>query len=325
MRLVVTGERHAHHAGNERGVELHLQGIDSARGPHHVERHVLIERLAPGRHEPLVLQQGQLLCEGIPGIDGPPVHAHDAVAGQHSGTCGSCSRQHGIHLGRDEDVDEDGLFLTHSEQAEVFGDINFLLTPVTLDSDHLGVNDVTQHVHPVAFERLVVCAEQDIAVAEAYVLCSLVELHAVTHLRQGVIAVAPCEEYHGVDEECQKEIEQHTAYHHQQALPRGLGAELPGLWRLGHLFLVHRLVNHAGYLHIASERKPSDAVLGVTVFGFIPEQGKPRVEEEIELLHPYFEQAGKEIMPSFVDDDEQGKRHHQLQGTNQECFHCVSL
>ncbi len=48
----------------------------------------------------------------------------------------------------------------------------------------------------------------------------------------GNIGVAPCEKYHGVDEQCQKEIEQYTAYHHQQALPGRLGAELPRLCRL---------------------------------------------------------------------------------------------
>ena len=74
---------------------------------------------------------------------------------------------------------------------------------------------------------------------------------------------------------------------------RRLRAELPRLGRLFHLFGVHRLVYHTRDFAISSQRQPAYAVLRIAMFGLVLEQGKPRVEENIKLLHPYLKEAGK--------------------------------
>ena len=99
---------------------------------------------------------------------------------------------------------------------------------------------------------LVVGSQQDVAIAETYLLCLFIKLKAVRHVTDGYVGFAPSEEYGSIEEERYDEVDQHAAQHDQQALPSGFGAKLPRLHGLFHLLRVHRLVNHARNLHIAS-------------------------------------------------------------------------
>jgi hypothetical protein len=91
-----------------------------------------------------------------------------------------------------------------------------------------------------------------------------------------------------------------------------MGAELPRLGRLFHLFLVHRFVYHARYLHIASQRKPPQTILRITLLGLELQQRLPRVEEETKFLNPYLKQLGKKEMTALVEKNQEGDSEHEL-------------
>jgi hypothetical protein len=78
------------------------------------------------------------------------------------------------------------------------------------------------------------------------------------------------------------------------------------LLRLLHLFGVHRLVYHSGYLDVTAQRQPSYRILRITSLGFELEQGKPRVKEQAEFFYTHLEQPGKKEMPAFMNNNEQG-------------------
>jgi len=57
-------------------------------------------------------------------------------------------------------------------------------------------------------------------------------------------------------------------------------------------------VDHAGDLDITAQGQPSDTIFGVTDLAF--EDRKPGIEEEVELLHPGFEDAGGDEVSEFM-------------------------
>ena len=54
---------------------------------------------------------------------------------------------------------------------------------------------------------------------------------------------------------------------------------------------------------------------------FALKRSEPRGEEEAELFYPYLEEFGKQEMPSFMQQDEQGKTENELKGADKEYFH----
>ena len=134
----------------------------------------------------------------------------------------------------------------------------------------------------------------------------------------------------------ENEVERDAAYHHKQTLPRRLGTEISRLGRLGKLFLVHGFIDHSGYLHIASERKPAYAVFSVAprglfntvliIFHFLFLRlpfgyREPRIEEKIEFLDLYAEYTGHEIMAEFMYYHKKRQCHYKLQGLHQNWCH----
>ena len=87
-----------------------------------------------------------------------------------------------------------------------------------------------------------------------------------------------------VDDEGQQHVHEHTGNHDDEALPGGLGAKLPGLWRLLHLRLVHRLVHHAGNLVVATQREPPDAVFCLIAAAPVVFGQRAQVDGVISLL-----------------------------------------
>ena len=142
-------------------------------------------------------------------------------------------------------------------------------------------------------------------ILEAKGLSLLVVFHTHRHVADGDIAVAPIEQHHRIDKQCQQEIHQHTTDHNQQSLPCRFCTELPGLLRLFHLFRVETLVDHSGNLTIATQWQPSDTILRVTVLGLeLKDASIPftnaKIKEHIEFVYAYSEELGEEEMSSFM-------------------------
>ena len=181
--------------------------------------------------------------------------------------------------------------------------------------------DGAKHVAVHTLEFHGICAQGNIAVAEADRLCHFVVFQSVRHVAQRHVGVAPSEEHHGVNRQGRKEIHKYAAYHDKQPLPRRLGAELPGLYGLLHLFCVHRLVNHARDFHVAAKGQPAEGVGRVALLGLELKEREPRVEEEAEFFYSHLENFGKQEMPAFVQDDEQHEAEDKLQSLDKEYFH----
>ena len=133
---------------------------------------------------------------------------------------------------------------------------------------------VTEHLHLAGRSHLIgkvfrrvefmaVGKKRDIAVLESKLAGFLAIFHTLRSVFERNIFRAPVESYTDINKYGENEVEGHAAYHHKQTLPRWLGTEIGWLGRLCKLFLVHGFINHSGYLHIASERKPAYAIFGV--------------------------------------------------------------
>ncbi len=156
----------------------------------------------------------------------------------------------------------------------------------------------------VDVDRLATVDRYDaVAVLESESVPRLVEGVAVDHVVVGVVGASPRIQYARVYHYGQQDVHQYAGQHDYKPLPRRLGAELPRLYGLFHLFGVHALVDHAGDLHVAAERQPAHAVLGVSAAEL--EEREPRVEEYVELLHPYAEYASRDEVAELVYEHQQ--------------------
>jgi hypothetical protein len=120
------------------------------------------------------------------------------------------------------------------------------------------------------------------------------------------------EQNHRVYEQCQQEVDQHTANHDEQTLPRRLGTEFPWLLGLFHLFRIETLVNHTGYLTVTTQGNPADTVFRIAFLGFELKQTELPVEENIELLDPYTEELGKEEVTTLMQKHQYREGQYQL-------------
>ncbi len=189
-----------------------------------------------------------------------------------------------------------------------------LLHTITLNGDVARFVDqdrkryILQGVHFVTFDP-----HDLVAVAEALLLHELAGGNAIGHVGQRQVFAAPHEHHHAVDREAEQHVHRNTAHHHDQALPHGLGAELPRLRRLGHallLLLVHALVDHATDLHVAAEGQGTDAIDRVA--DLLLEERIRRVEEEEELLHAHAEELGGQEVAELVQGHQNGQAQQQL-------------
>ena len=167
-------------------------------------------------------------------------------------------------------------------------------------------------------------------VSQSIAFCLVVEHHSLRHILGLNVGFAPNEHDHRVDEEGKKEVHGDATNHHQQALPRGFGAKLPRLGRLGHLFGVETLVNHARNLAVTTQRKPAHAILGIAVLGFETKQtatpfADADIEEDIEFLNPNAEELGKKHVSTLVEQHQQRDCQHKLQRSYYDYFHSYLL
>src|SRR5690606_2781017 len=100
----------------------------------------------------------------------------------------------------------------------------------------------------------------------------------------------------GVNHHSKDHVEHHARYDHDDALPYGLGPELPGFGLLGQLFGIHALVDHPRYLDVATQRRRRYAVVGLA--DLFPEN--PWREAYRKAFHTHAEELSGEKMPQFV-------------------------
>ena len=96
---------------------------------------------------------------------------------------------------------------------QVFRDIDGGFCPVTDDAYFACIGNLAQHITVITFERNTVGRKEDITVLETYRFGSLVEFHTKRGFLYLYILVAPCKKNHGVDEQCQQEVEQYATHH----------------------------------------------------------------------------------------------------------------
>ena len=160
--------------------------------------------------------------------------------------------------------------------------------------------------------------EDDVPVLQAGVLQRLGEGHAVGERVELEVPFTPDEEDEAIDEHAEDEVDGDAPEHDDEALPCGLGPELPRLGWFGHLFLVHALVDHAGNLDVAAEREPTDAVHRFS--DFLLPQGALDVEEEEELLDAGLEEARGDEVSEFVQHNQEREAQEELTGFDED-FH----
>ena len=88
------------------------------------------------------------------------------------------------------------------------------------------IAQITEHRHVVKVSvSLAVHSRDEITVLESEFLGFCVERHAMGDALEWDALFAIYPEEHGVDEECHEEVHQHTAHHHEKALPSWLVLE----------------------------------------------------------------------------------------------------
>ena len=183
--------------------------------------------------------------------------------------------------------------------------------PQHIDLRHAVVEAFHAEV-AVIVERLAVVAKDAVAVLKAEGLEFGVD---VDGMLVGEFGFTPHKQHAGVDDEAEDEVDDDAAQHDDEALPSGLGTELPRLGRLGHLLGVHALVDHACDLDVAAQRQPANAPFRFA--DLLLEQRKPGVHEEIEFFDAGLEGTGGPIVAKFVENHQNGQAQQKLCGFDQ--------
>ena len=254
----------------------------------------------------------------IPRLYAAAVIGEDAVPRPHAGLHGGRRGDDAVHHRRDAGLDERRQRLDHREHVHVARERDRHPLAIAQDIGHGRVGqcpvDAAYTLVAVEAQKLLgVGAQQNVAVAEAELVRLLVELHAVGHVLDRRVGLAPSEENHGVDEEGHDKVDEDAREHDDKALPGGMRAKLPRLRGTLHLVGIHRLVYHAGYLHIAAQRQPAEGIGGLAVLGFELEEREPGIEEETELLYSHLEDLCGQKVSSLMQYDENGETEYQLQ------------
>ena len=152
------------------------------------------------------------------------------------------------------------------------------------------------------------------------------------------------EEDHGVDEQGEEEVDEHTANHDEQALPGGFCAELPGVCLFRQLLV--GFVDHTVDGAVATKGQPAEAVLRTYVFLYLrlcgltlvvfffhflggnllgrqfqqsahpgvigTEDVELGIEEQIELGDAHLEEFCKREVPQFVEQNKQADSQQEL-------------
>ena len=231
--------------------------------------------------------------------------------------------------------------LVHLED-EVLGYVDYGILTVALHRHLVGSDHVLQTLSIGMVKNLAIGFQGDITILEANLMGAVAIHHTLSCVGEFHVFFAHAVSDAGIDDNGQQEVEHHAAQHDEQALPCRLAAELIGLGGLFQCLGIHRFVNHAADGTIATQRQPTDAILGGTprllVFvgviitshchfiamrepfqvlaGFPLGDSEPGIEEKIEFFYPYSEDAGKEVVTKFMYHHQNAQRKNKFKGFN---------
>ena len=229
-----------------------------------------------------------------------------------------------VHQRRSVHIHEGRAHLGQLKQVEPVlghGDAYFL---ARAQNGHLaGIGEVAQQGGGVAFNRISVDADGRVAVAESELFGLFVEGKSVGQVLHGQDVAPPGEHDDGIEHEGREHVHQYTSHHDPETLGDALAAELIWAGGLLELFGVHALVHHAGYLHVATQGNPADAVFRLVVLEIGEQFGEPfvaraeqmelGVEEHVELLHLHAKELGEEEVAALVQNHEQAETTNKLE------------
>ena len=309
------------------GIDVRVEGQGAVRREGQAQFGVgncVSARAGDGEGDRLSGMAAQGFDEGLEVGGGLPVDGEDAVARLESSPFGAGGGHDPVDDGGEVDAERSGslgdVVLAVDEDLAQFGrevEGGHLAVAQDFGRRHLAAEDEVLEVagpgHGLSAE-----GQDDVPVLQAGVLERLGEGHAVGERVELEIPFTPDEEDKAVDQHAENEVDGDASEHDDEALPGGLGPELPRLRRLGHLLLVHALVNHAGDFDIAAEREPADAVHRFP--DFLLPQGALDVEEEEELLDAGLEEARGDEVSEFVEHDQEREAQEELTGFDED-FH----
>ena len=281
-------------------VHGHAEGVDAAVGAAHHQCHGRVPAL------------GQAACQAAEVGVFRAVDQHQAVAAHEPCGRGGRTGQHRVDHHRDAQGAQSAHLLLEHGLRESVGDDDGRPDAGALHL-HAAVA-VEQHALAqvaAGLGHLAVDRQHAVAVLEAYLVHHFAEFEAEVGFAQRHVLLAPREQNHPEYQHGAHEVDHHAGHHYQQALPCRLGAELPGLGGLGEMLGVHRLVDHAGYLDVAAQRQPAEAVFGLAAPEL--EEREPRVEEEVELVDAGLEELGRDEVAELVGDDENRETQDELE------------
>ena len=160
-KVFVNGKQVAEHYGGG----AHLQAVGRGFGC---------------RHD--VLQAAYLVVKLVPRVNIRTADGEQLVALDNACLLRRRAGQHAVDLGGNERTGENRLLLHHREQAHVLGHGKRYFLAVAQNGYRMCVGYGTVHVNLKPVERLLVGAQQYVAVAETYFLGRIVELHTHRHV-----------------------------------------------------------------------------------------------------------------------------------------------
>ena len=246
-------------------------------------------------------------------FDALAVVGDDAVAAGEVGAGVEAAGHHGVDDDGDGEVEHHRVAEDVADAGLVDVDVEGVGAAQDRGLAHVAPGEVGLQ-HPEVLGFVVVEAEDLVAVAEAHFVGEFVHVDLVAAVFD--VGVAPDGHDGDVGEDGEDEVVDHAAGHDEQALPGGVGAELPGLGLFLHLLHVQGFVDHAGDLAVAAEGEPADAELRLA-----PVPARQRfaayVEEEVEFFDTDLEEAGPQEVAELMDDDEYGEGEDDLERLNE--------
>ena len=239
---------------------------------------------------------------------------------------------YGVYVGRHEGGHDGRCHLGHLQHVGmVLRHLEGHLTPSSQDGHLTGFAQGAQDAGVPVLEGFAVDGHRDVTIHKTHLVTGFIEDETRLDMLHGNDLHAPHQHYGTVDDETGEEVHEHATHHDEEAFPHGLRTELIGLGGLLHLFGVHRLVYHAGYLDISTQGNPSDAVFRLVgsyageAFGkplvLGAEEVKLGIEEEVELLDTHLEELGEEEVSALMQDHQKAEAAEQLGGFDQEYIH----
>ena len=236
------------------------------------------------------------------------VYSQDLITLHQSQLAGRRILHHTVNLQWDINLYESRALLDHAQHIKIARQIQAHRPAATDDIHTGGCREIAIHIAIIGLELALVGTNQDIVILEAQSLGLCIELHSLGHVLGSHIVITPMEKNHGIDEERQQKVDQHTTYHDQHSLPGRFASELVWLHRLLELLGIETLIYHTRNLAVSTQWQPSQTISGIRVLWLELEEVEPWIEEQIKLLHSYAKELGEEKVSALMEQHQDGKR-----------------